>query len=444
MALSANFTRALLAGFNDAYPQLLRAARRRTGCSETARELVHDAWLRLAEREQGAPPGMQEPDAPRDATAYLAALAQHLALDHQRRERLQADYRSDAAALQRGAPPLAPDVAEQVMYRQAIAVLEQTLATLPERTRAVFVAHRIHGEAQAAIAQRLGVALNTVERDLMQAGDCIADALHRWRGTAPAAAPPAAGRRRSLAALLGVAGMGCGGLLAWRQWSDWRAHAVQWQASLRSGRGQLPRHTLPDGSTLQLDAQSRAEVRYLAHARQVELLAGAAFFAVARDADRPFTVQAGAVRVTVLGTRFGVELQGVQGSAQGGVLVQVESGRVRVEPGAGQPALELTAGQALRVQPGGHAEPAPGLGAAAAWRQGEIVLAGATLGEALERLARYTLQPLDASPQAARLPVSGRVRIASAHEWLAALPRALPVRLLRQGDGGVRVEMRGG
>ncbi|MFT4241570.1 MAG: sigma-70 family RNA polymerase sigma factor, partial [Acidovorax sp.] len=351
MPPSADFTRSLLDGFGDAYPQLLRVARRSTGCRDKAGDLVHDAWLRLAEQAQAATPG-EGGEAPRDTAAYLATLARHLALDSQRRDRLLADYLSDAAARHQAAPPYAPDVADHVMYRQALATLAQALDGLPERARDAFVAHRVHGEPQAAIAARLGVALNTIERDLMQAHACIEDALHRWRGTTPGTAPAAGSRRRSLAALLGVAGLGCTGLLGWRQWQQWQAGAVQWQAALRSGQGRLALHTLPDGSTIQLDAQSRVGVRLLGRSRVADLLEGAAFFTVVRDEARPFIVQAGDVRVTVLGTRFGVE----RVPGRGGVLVQVESGRVRVEPGPGQPARELGAGEALRVHPGGQAE----------------------------------------------------------------------------------------
>lgn len=442
MPMSVDFTRSLLAGFGDAYTHLLRVAQRSTGCREAARDLVHDAWLRLAEHEHVATvaePGAREGDAPRNVTAYLTTLAQHLALDRHRRDGLLSGYLQDAASQQRATPSLAPDVADQVMYRQALAALEAALASLPERVQTAFVAHRVHGEPQAAIAERLGVALNTVERDLMQANACIGDALQRWAGSAPSG-KPSPGRRRSLAALLGVAGLGCSSLLGWQHWRASSADAVAWQTALGSGLGQMPRNTLPDGSTIQLDAQSRVAVRFHAHRRLVDLLEGAAFFAVQRDAARPFVVQVGDVRVTVLGTRFGVER--LVGSG-GGVLVQVESGRVRVDPGDGHPARELTAGEALRVRPGVRPETESMAGAAASWRQGEIVLHDATLGDALARLARYAPQPITASERAAHLRVNGRVRIAGAREWLGALPRALPVRLVRRRDGAVHIDSTG-
>lgn len=443
MELSASFTRALLSGFDRAYSDLLRVATRSTGSREEARDLVHDTWVRLAEHAHGAPAGASA-EAPRDTTAYLAVMAQHMALDAQRRRQRHGSYLDQAVLHEQLAPSHAPDVADAVMYRQALQVLEAALAALPERSRAAFIAHRLQGERQPDIAEQLGVSLNTVERDLIQAHACIEDALHRWRGTRPGSAGARRpGRRRSLGALLGVAGLGLGGNLAWQQWRHYRDTHVQWQADWSSARGQQARHGLPDGSSLLLDALSSAQVQYFATRRAVQLAQGAAFFQVERDPERPFTVQAGGVRVTVLGTRFGVEL-GTGASGQERVTVQVESGRVRVESEAGGGHVhELSAGQGLRLEGGVVTQTRGEAGQAASWRHGELVFADATLGEALARLSRYAPFDLQATPEAAGLPLSGRVRIAAAHAWVRALPRALPVQVRRQADGGLLVAKAG-
>ncbi|WP_306729961.1 RNA polymerase sigma factor, partial [Comamonas sp. B-9] len=172
-------------------------------------------------------------------------------------------YVEGAVLQEQLAPSHAPDVADSVMYRQALAVLETALAGLPERSRAAFVAHRIHGDKQPLIAERLGVSLNTIERDLIQASACVEDALQRWRGNHLGSARRA-GRRRSLAALLSFAGVGLGGHLGWQQWQLYRQQHVQWQASWHSPRGQQVRHALPDGSSLLLDALSQAQLQYFA------------------------------------------------------------------------------------------------------------------------------------------------------------------------------------
>ncbi|QMV74654.1 sigma-70 family RNA polymerase sigma factor [Comamonas piscis] len=450
MELSASFTRALLTGFDRAYADLVRVATRSTGSRDEAGELVHEAWLKLAEHAQASGQAEASGDQPDDTTAYLAVMTQHLALDAHRRRQRHGRYVEGAVLQEQLAPSHAPDVADSVMYRQALAVLETALAGLPERSRAVFVAHRIHGDKQPLIAERLGVSLNTIERDLIQASACVEDALQRWRGNHLGSARRA-GRRRSLAALLSFAGVGLGGHLGWQQWQLYRQQHVQWQARWQSPRGQQVRHALPDGSSLLLDALSQAQLQYFAARRSVQLLQGAAFFEVARDENRPFEVQAAGLRITVLGTRFGVEITPM-GRGPSRVSVQVESGRVRVEPmaedGATATARDdgfvqtLEAGQALQWGVGDRSPELSPVESAASWRHGELVFQHATLGQALERLARYAPFAMEATPDAARLPLSGRVRIAQAQAWIQALPRALPVQVQQQSDGSLLLSRR--
>lgn len=449
MQLSAPFTRALLSGFDHAYPDLLRIATRSTGSREEARELVHDTWVRLAEHAHGGGTFSDAGDGeagPRDVTAYLAVMAQHMAVDAQRRRQRRQQHADGAALQEQMAPSHTPDVADTVMYRQALAVLESTLAGLPERARSAFVAHRVHGEKQPEIAAHLGVSLNTVERDLIQAGACIEDALVRWRGGPVASHGGLVSgyrptRRRGLGALLGLAGMGVAGSLGWHQWLSWQGSHVQWQAQWHNPRGQQTRHALPDGSFVHLDADSQMQVAYYAQRRTVQLLRGAAFFEVARDTQRPFSVDAAQARITVLGTRFSVDLLEPT-TADAAVVVQVESGRVHVQPPSGT-SRELGAGEGLRLQGGTVRSLTAQAQDTAPWRKGELVFAAEPLGEALARLSRYTPFALQATSDAALLPVSGRVRIARAGAWLQSLPHALPVRVQERAEGGWHVSRRG-
>ncbi len=409
----------LLDEFPLRYDALVRFLRRRTGSGDEAREIAHDTWLRLA--EQPGPAGAHV----EDARAYLCTAAAHIGLDRQRRAQwLQGHARESAAT---GATAShAPDVADGLMYRQALATVEAALAALPARAREAFLAHRVHGESQGVIAARLGVSLNTIERDLMAAGDRIESALRRWRGDARPEARTR-GRRKSLASLLALAGVGVSGTLGWHLW---REHALRWQAAYATQRGRSLERPLPDGSALTLDAQSRIELAYDARRRGARLLEGAAFFAVRHDAARPFVVQARDVTVTVLGTRFGVEIE-----PGGAVLVQVESGRVRVERGGA--AQEIGAGEGLRIAPG--EAPRATTGPAAPWRHGRLHFDAVPLDEATARLARYARFGLRTDARAARLRISGTVEIAHAADWLQALPGVLPVRVVREGDGGMLV-----
>ncbi|RYF83940.1 MAG: sigma-70 family RNA polymerase sigma factor [Comamonadaceae bacterium] len=419
----------LLHEFPQRYEAVVRFMRRRLGSGDDAREVAHDTWLRLAERARDEAEAGPVAEAGRaaagDARAYLCTVAANLGLDRQRRAQWMQVHLGQRLATQAEAGH-GPDVADGLMYRQALAAVERTLGAMPARMREVFAAHRIHGEAQADIAGRLGVSLNTVERDLLAAADRMEAALRHWRGERTHGVR-SKGRRSSLAALLGLAGVGVFGTLGWRHW---RAEALRWQASLATSRGRTSVQTLADGSQLTLDALSRIELAFDAQQRRARLLEGAAFFAVTADAERPFVVQAGEVTVTVLGTRFGVELE-----PGGAVLVQVESGRVQVARGGVVLADALQAGQGLRVSAGGAARPVSA--SAAPWREGRLHFDAVPLAEATERLERYALFGLHTDARAARLRVSGTVDVAQVDDWLQALPAVLPVRVLRQADGGV-------
>ena len=66
--------------------------------------------------------------------------------------------------------------------------------------------------------------------------------------------------------------------------------------------------TLADGSQVNLSGGSAIGVDITSEERRVRLLSGEAFFDVAHDAARPFTVEAGEARIVVLGTAFDVAL----------------------------------------------------------------------------------------------------------------------------------------
>lgn len=415
MPAPASSSSSLLSTFQDSYHELVRFVARRAG-PQAARDLVHDAWIRLAERQRGESDAPAAPDSPPGASrAYLYAVMENIAIDHLRHGQRTAE-RFDTSAREGEPPsPLSPDVADTHSYRQALAGVEGALAQLPARCRDIFLADRIEGASHAELAERHGVSVKTVEREVMRAMDSVEASLRRWRGDTDAPAPRT-GRRRALSTLLGMAGLGVGSPALWLAWRQWMP---QYQVRLATATGRLLNQTLPDGSSLTLDAASRAEVDFYATRRQVRLLAGSAFFAVARDTERPFMVQAADVPVTVLGTRFEVALE------DDAVLVAVDAGRVQVRDGSGA-RHELGAGQMLRLAPGQTAA-VQTVAAVAAWREGWLDFQNTPLAEVARRLERYSLQPLRVEPDAAALPVLGRVRIAAAQGWLRMLPRTLPV-----------------
>lgn len=420
---------ALLCAFSQHYAELVRYIARRTGNVEEARALAHDTWLRIAERAPEKDAALDDP------RAYLFTISHNLVMNHLRRGHWMQTHLSECAQIDAVSPAQAPDVADSAMYRQAVEAVEGALARLPARAREVYLAHGLDDEKQIDIAQRLGVSIDTVKRDITQATRGIEDALHRWRQTPSAAkkhgaAPQTRSRRKSLTALLGVFTVGLGSTGIWHLL---QREALRYQTTLATLRGRMLQRGLPDGSELTLDALSRLDIDFSADVRALRLHAGAAFFAVQRDAARPFVVQALGVKVTVLGTRFGVEIDGGDN-----VSVQVESGLVRVQ--AHGQTTELSAGQSLRVEHGNLVRTQ--VAHPAAWRKGELDFDNVPLAQALARVARYSPAPLHAAPAVAHLPISGTVRVADARSWIASLPNVLPVRVQRQADGSIDIDRR--
>jgi RNA polymerase sigma factor (sigma-70 family) len=403
---------------------------RHAGSPDAARELLHDTWLRLARAE--LPPAA-------NASAYAYATARHLLVDQHR-------HHSTARAIEAAAAqPDATDIdttARVAAHRQALAAVERALAALPRRTCEIFLRHRLLDTPQAELAATHGVSLATVEREVARGATAVQRALAPWQAQPAGTAPTA--RRRGLGTLLGLTALlGSGGL----SWRLWQAQVPQWQVAWRTQRGQQARHTLPDGSDLTLDAQTTLELDFYGSRRHGVLHAGAVFFDIARDPARPFTLDCGAVRVTVLGTRFVVECQADQ------VRVDVEHGRVRVErmdasattDGTQRGAVELGAGDSLLVDTRSHAGlPAPEVSAAAAapWRDGRLGFDRATLAEIAERLSRYHPRALEVDPRVAGWRVTAEMRIGLADEWLRhVLPRSLAVRVVDTATG-LRIEPR--
>ena len=151
--------------------------------------------------------------------------------------------------------------------------------------------------------------------------------------------------------------------------------------------GEIRRVPLADGSLVAINTTTALDVTMKPKSRQILLRRGEAWFQVAKDADRPFVVSAGLVRVRAVGTAFSVRRDG------DGVNVMVTEGVVEtwVEGQAG-PRQRLAAGN--RIQLVGYTAPVVAespseIERSLAWRNGEIALDGESLGDAAGQFNRY-------------------------------------------------------
>lgn len=212
-------------------------------------------------------------------------------------------------------------------------------------------------------------------------------------------------------------------------------------------KGEVRSFKLADGSMLTLNTASRVEVGLTAKRRDLRLLSGEALFAVAHDTERPFVVAAGPVKVTALGTQFGVRLQ-----PEGAKVVLLE-GHVRVEPltlkGLARvlPILareELTPGQQLIAEAQNEmAIAVADTERSTSWRQGRLVFRGDALEDAVAEFNRYSEhQIFIADPTLARLPVSGVFATAHPENFIAAVSGFYDLRVEQRGANVTELGLR--
>lgn len=182
--------------------------------------------------------------------------------------------------------------------------------------------------------------------------------------------------------------------------------------SYRTEVGGLEQIAMADGSRAILNTDSRMRVSFSTQERRVRLTRGEAFFEVAKDASRPFSVEAGTQRITAVGTMFSVRYSGSD------VQIVVTEGSVRVEHlsenGAARGAVKLAAGDIALAGSAGvlvNDTSLPDAEALLSWRSGFIVLHQVPLWEAANEFNRYNDRKLVvADPQIAGMRIGGTFR----------------------------------
>lgn len=185
---------------------------------------------------------------------------------------------------------------------------------------------------------------------------------------------------------------------------------------------------LADGSRVTLNTGTRLRATGDGE-RHVWLDEGEAYFDIAHDQKRPFVVEAGTNRITVLGTRFTVRREG------GATRVLVAQGKVRVDQGAASVIL-LPDDEAVarKGSVDRRTHDAAHTGRALAWRDGRIVFDATPLAEAAAQFNRYNERQIIVEGPAAHSVVLGGSFAPTNVDGF--------VRLLEQGFG-VRSERRG-
>lgn len=204
-----------------------------------------------------------------------------------------------------------------------------------------------------------------------------------------------------------------------------------------TARGEHATVELADGSTLTLDGATRVDVTLAPDKRTVALTAGEAYFDVAHDPARPFTVEAGGSSARVLGTAFDLDL------TRGRVELAVYRGAVRFGRASGDPSAQVVrAGWRSRFSDGAASSPRRFDVTREGWRQGWLDTDGMRLGDVVEALNRQGGPVVLAPPASlADMSIAGRFRLDDPAMLLDAIGDAYGFRVEREADG-LRLEPR--
>jgi transmembrane sensor len=145
---------------------------------------------------------------------------------------------------------------------------------------------------------------------------------------------------------------------------------------------------LADGSTVTLDASSRVDLPPWTTRRDLDLMQGRAFFKVAHDKARPFTVRALGYAVVATGTAFTVE------RSPGGVRVMLVEGHVRVTGDGGGGAITLNPGDELILNQGAPRLTHVDAARASDWRTGLLRFDDRPAAVIVAELNRYLDRPV--------------------------------------------------
>lgn len=145
--LSARYRQPLIAYFQ-----------RRVRSREEAEDLTQEVFLRLARRLD-----IEQVD---NAEAFLFRTAVNLLRDRSRRGKTAASHMQELVH-RAGVEELSPE--RVVESRQSLASVLRALDELDERTRDVFILHRLEGMRHAEIAGLYGVSVSSVEKYIIKA-----------------------------------------------------------------------------------------------------------------------------------------------------------------------------------------------------------------------------------------------------------------------------------
>jgi RNA polymerase sigma-70 factor (ECF subfamily) len=140
--------------------RLTRYLARRVGCRDEALDLVQEAFSRFLGLRRGQPRSVDRPE------AYLQRVTRNLLHDRSKTNARRAAHLhvvADEESLS------GPDQQRLLETRDMLRRLEAAMLKLKPKTREIFMAHRLDGMSYAEIAERTGLSVKGVEKQMSKA-----------------------------------------------------------------------------------------------------------------------------------------------------------------------------------------------------------------------------------------------------------------------------------
>lgn len=162
-------TARIIKDWRDAMSRVRAALMRRGRSGHDADDLVQEAWVRMAcyERDQV----VEQPE------AFLMRTALNLSIDG---HRTRIGHGEEVDLEEVVLLDLSPDTEAVILARERMARLSESLGRLSDKTRDIFLAHRIDGLTYQQIAQQHGLSISTVEKHIAKAMLQITTWMEGW------------------------------------------------------------------------------------------------------------------------------------------------------------------------------------------------------------------------------------------------------------------------
>ncbi len=148
----------------------VRSALRRRGASQQdAEDWAHEAWIRMACHLDGR--AVPNPE------AYLIRTAINISIDEQR---ARSAHSEETALDDSILVDAAPSVDAQMLGRERFERMWQCIESMPERTREIFLAHRVAGRTYADIGREFGVSETVIGKHVARATALLAGWMEGW------------------------------------------------------------------------------------------------------------------------------------------------------------------------------------------------------------------------------------------------------------------------